>query len=136
MSIDDCRLIQLPKIQDSRGSLSFVQNDSELGFDIQRLYYIYDVPGGERRGAHAHKKLRQLMIAMSGSFEVELSDGCKSTTYFLNKPYIGLYICPRIWRDLKNFSSGAVCAVLASENFDEEDYIRDYDDFCSLVGVD
>ena len=110
-----------------------MQNGSNLGFDIQRLYYIYDVPGGECRGAHAHKQLSQLMVAMSGSFEVELSDGKKSKTYLLNKPYVGLFICPLIWRDLKNFSSGAVCAVLASAPYDENDYIRSHAEFVRLV---
>lgn len=105
----------------------------QLPFILQRLYYIYDVPGGESRGAHAHKDLMQVMIAMSGSFQVDLTDGTNTKTFTLSKPFIGLFVDKLIWRNLRNFSSGAVCAVLASNTYDESDYIRDYDEFKNWI---
>ena len=129
MRLSKCRYINLPKISDPRGNLSFIEGGQHIPFDIKRVYYLYDVPGGAYRGSHAHKQLHQFIIALSGSFDVELDDGENKEKFHLNRPYIGLYICPMMWRQLDNFSSGAVCMVLASENFDEEDYIRRYDDF-------
>jgi hypothetical protein len=129
MPLSDCRLISLPKIQDPRGNLTFIEGDSHVDFDIRRVYYLYDVPGGSSRGGHAHKELRQLIIAMSGSFDVLLDDGVEKKTFHLNRSYVGLYVCPMIWRELDNFSSGSVCMVLASNRYDESDYYRDYDQF-------
>ena len=129
MSLNDCEVIQLPKIQDQRGNLTFVESDRHIPFDIKRVYYLYDVPGGASRAAHGHKKLHQLMIAMSGSFDVTLDDGYEKKRFHLNRSYFGLYIPPMMWRDLDNFSSGAVCMVLASEYYDEQDYFREYADF-------
>ncbi len=129
MIIDNCKLVDLPKISDYRGNLSFVESNNHIPFDINRIYYLYDVPGGAERGGHAHKELHQLIIAISGSFEVTLNDGKDSVTYLLNRSNKGLYICPLIWRDLKNFTSGSVCLVLASDFYSEEDYFRDYNNF-------
>jgi len=129
MSFSDCKIIQLPKIQDQRGNLTFIESDRHIPFDIKRVYYLYDVPGGSSRAAHGHKKLHQLMIAMSGSFDVTLDDGKEKKTFLLNRSYSGLYSPPMMWRDLDNFSSGAVCMVLASEYYDEQDYFREYSDF-------
>ena len=129
MSILDCKIVQLPKIQDQRGNLTFIESDRHIPFDIKRVYYLYDVPGGSSRAAHGHKKLHQLMIAMSGSFDVTLDDGSEKKTFHLNRSYSGLYIPPMMWRDLDNFSSGAVCMVLASEYYNEQDYFREYSDF-------
>jgi hypothetical protein len=129
MIIDNCKLVELPKISDYRGNLSFVESNNHIPFDINRIYYLYDVPGGAERGGHAHKELHQLIIAISGSFEVTLNDGKDSITYLLNRSNKGLYICPLIWRDLKNFTSGSVCLVLASDFYSEEDYFRDYNKF-------
>jgi oxalate decarboxylase/phosphoglucose isomerase-like protein (cupin superfamily) len=108
MIINDCKIIDLPKISDYRGNLSFVESNNHIPFDINRIYYLYDVPGGAERGGHAHKELHQLIIAISGSFEVTLNDGKDTVTYTLNRSNKGLYICPLIWRDLKNFTSGSV----------------------------
>jgi hypothetical protein len=129
MSIADCRLVSLPRIQDPRGNLTFIEGKSHVDFDIQRVYYLYDVPGGSERGGHAHKELRQLIIAMSGSFDVLLDDGSEKKRFHLNRSYEGLYVCPMIWRELDNFSSGSVCMVLASNRYAESDYYRDYDQF-------
>ncbi len=127
-SVDKCGFIQLPKIHDPRGNLTFIQNDL-CGFQIRRIYYLYDIPAESERGGHAHKALQQLIIPLSGSFDILIDDGDKKRTLTLSKPYQGLYICPMIWRELKNFSSGAVCLALASEEYDESDYFRDYTDF-------
>jgi hypothetical protein len=116
-----------------RGNLSYIEGPSLVPFDIQRVYYLYDVPGGADRGAHAHKALHQLVIALSGAFDVVLDDGENRKLIRLDRAYKSLYICPMIWRTLNNFSSGAVCLVLASERYDETDYIRDYDDFLKAV---
>lgn len=133
MSIDDVKIIELPKISDHRGNLTFIESGRHIPFDIKRTYYLYDVPGGASRAAHGHKSLQQLMIAMSGSFDVTLDDGYEKRTYHLNRSYKGIYIPPMMWRDLDNFSSGAVCMVLASDFYDEQDYFRDYNDFLSVA---
>lgn len=127
------KLIDLPKIKDERGNLTFVESDQHIPFNIKRVYYLYDVPGGSTRAGHGHKKLHQLMISMSGSFDVILDDGHEKQLIHLNRSYQGLYIPPMIWRDLNNFSSGAVCMVLASEYYDEKDYFRKYDEFLNAV---
>ena len=129
MPLDDCRIIELPKIQDHRGNLTFIEANRHVPFEIKRVYYLYDVPAGASRAAHGHRSLHQLMIAMSGSFDVILDDGKEKRLFHLNRSYFGLYIPPMIWRDLNNFSSGAVCVVLASDYYDENDYFRNYDDF-------
>jgi len=129
MPLRDCMLVDLPKISDPRGNLTFIEGQRHIPFDILRVYYLYDVPGGAERGGHAHKALRQLIIAMSGSFDVVLDDGREKRRVHLNRSYSGLYICPMIWRELDNFSSGSVCMVLASNTYDEADYYRDYDAF-------
>jgi hypothetical protein len=129
MSIDLCKIIELPKIVDRRGNLTFIEGGSHIPFVIQRAYYLYDVPGGAERGGHAHKGLHQLIIAMSGSFDVMLDDGNEKKRLHLNRCYKGLYVCPMIWRELNNFSSGSVCMVLASNKYDEQDYYRDYAEF-------
>ena len=129
-SVYECSIIELDKHRsDRKGKLRVVQSNSVVPFDIKRIYYLYDVPGGESRGGHAHKKLYQLIIAASGSFSVTLDDGKIKRTFFLNHPYQGLYIVPGIWRTLDDFSSGAVCLGLAAGNYDETEYIRDYDNF-------
>jgi hypothetical protein len=128
-TIADCDLIQLPKKNNIAGSSTLLHGGIEVPFDIKRVYYLYDVPGGESRGAHAHKNLHQLLIAASGSFDVTLDDGQSKRTITLSRPFIGLHIKPGIWRDITNFSSGVICLVLASELYKEEDYIRDYDEF-------
>ncbi|MFZ4801190.1 MAG: sugar 3,4-ketoisomerase [Chlorobium sp.] len=133
MSLASCRIIDLPKITDSRGNLTFIEGNRHAPFDIQRVYYLYDVPGGAERGGHAHKELHQLIIAMSGSFDVLLDDGHAQRTVHLNRSYFGLYVCPMIWRALDNFSSGSVCMVLASNYYDECDYFREYADFIKAV---
>lgn len=134
-SVYDCTIIELDKHHsDRKGNLSVVQNGSTVPFDVKRVYYLYDVPGGESRGSHAHKELNQLIIAASGSFRVTLDDGNVKRSFTLNRPYQGLYVKPGIWRDLDDFSSGAVCLVLASELYDKEDYIRDYDEFLKFRG--
>jgi hypothetical protein len=126
MTIERCQIIDLPKIHDPRGNLTFVESNNQIPFAIERVYYLYDVPGGSERGGHAHKELHQLIIAMSGSFDVVLDDGKDKKRVHLNRSYNGLYVCPMIWRKLDNFSSGAVCMVLASNKFTEDDYYRDY----------
>ena len=130
-----CRLVDLPKISDPRGNLTFVEGGQHIPFDIRRVYYLYDVPGGAERGGHAHKALQQLIVAMSGSFDVVLNDGREKRRFHLNRSYTGLYICPMIWRELDNFSSGSVCMVLASNRYDEDDYYRDYGDYMKAQGL-
>ena len=132
--IEKCRIIDLPKISDPRGNLTFIEGGAQIPFDIRRVYYLYDVPGGSERGGHAHKELHQLIIAMSGSFDVILDDGQKEKQVHLNRSYNGLYVCPMIWRRLENFSSASVCLVLASNNYDESDYYRDYEEFVRARG--
>jgi hypothetical protein len=135
MSIDQCRIIHLPKIQDPRGNLTFIEGDKHVPFDLKRVYYLYDVPGGAERGGHAHKELQQLIIAMSGSFDVVLDDGHGKWRFPLNRSYYGLYISSMVWRELDNFSSGSVCMVLASTYYEESDYYRDYDEFIKAVKI-
>jgi len=131
--LSDCQIIDLPKISDPRGNLSFIEGGQHIPFDIKRVYYLYDVPGGSDRGSHAHKNLHQFIVAMSGSFDVVLNDGREKKRFHLNRSYYGLYVCPMMWRELDNFSSGAVCVVLASSRYDESDYIRNYDQFVATV---
>lgn len=129
-TVYDCTLIELDKHHsDRKGNITVVENDRDVPFEVRRTYYLYDVPGGESRGAHAHRELSQLIIAVSGSFSVTLDDGKVKRTFILNRPYQGLYVVPGIWRTLNDFSSGAVCLVLASHPYDAGDYIRDYDEF-------
>jgi hypothetical protein len=131
-----CNVIDLPKIGEPRGNLTFIegpQGASHIPFDIKRVYYLYDVPGGAERGGHAHKGLHQLIVAMSGSFDIVLDDGFSKKRLHLNRSYQGLYVCPMIWREMDNFSSGAVCMVLASNFYDESDYYRDYQEFLAAA---
>ena len=129
MAIADCRIIDLPKISDPRGNLTFIEGGRHIPFDIKRVYYLYDVPGGAERGAHGHRKLQQLIVAMSGSFDIILDDGFEKKTFHMNRSYYGLYVSPMMWRDITNVSSGAVLMVLASELYDASDYFRDYEQF-------
>ena len=129
MQLEKCKMVDLPKIGDPRGNLTFIEGGRHVPFDIRRVYYLYDVPGGAERGGHAHKDLHQLIIAMSGSFDVVLDDGFNKKRIHLNRSYNGLYVCPMIWRELDNFSSGSVCMVLASNHYDESDYYRNYQEF-------
>lgn len=124
-----CRLIELPKISDPRGNLTFIEGDRHLPFEIKRVYYLYDVPGGASRAGHAHKALEQFIVAASGSFDVVVDDGERRAHFFLNRSYYGLYIPPGVWREIDSFSSGSVCLSLVSAWYDESDYIRHYDDF-------
>jgi len=129
MSLTECKMVNLPKINEPRGNLTFIEGGRHIPFEIKRVYYLYDVPGGAERGGHAHKDLHQLIIAMSGSFDVVLNDGTQKKRFHLNRSYSGIYICPMIWRELDNFSSGSVCMVLASNFYDEADYYRNYEEF-------
>jgi len=129
MGLEKCKIIELPRITDVRGNLTFIEGNEHVPFEIKRVYYLYDVPGGEKRGGHAHNFLQQFIIAASGSFDVILDDGVNSERYHLNRSYYGLYVPKMIWRELDNFSSGSVCVVLASEHFEEDEYIRDYNEF-------
>jgi dTDP-4-dehydrorhamnose 3,5-epimerase-like enzyme len=129
--IMNAKIINIPKIEDPRGNLSVIEHDV-VPFDIKRVYYLYDVPAGAERGGHAHKKLQQFLVALAGSFDVVLNDGKNEKTIILNKPFEGLLITNGIWRELKNFSSGAVCLVVASDVFEEEDYIREFEEFLSI----
>ncbi|MEH1924682.1 sugar 3,4-ketoisomerase [Nostoc sp.] len=133
MSIEQCRIIHLPKVQDPRGNLTFIEGNKHVPFDLKRVYYLYDVPGGAERGGHAHKQLQQLIIAMSGSFDVVLDDGHGKWRFPLNRSYYGLYVSSMIWRELDNFSSGSICMVLASTYYEESDYYRNYDEFIKAV---
>jgi len=133
MPLSDCRIIELPKVADPRGNLTFVEGGNHIPFEIRRVYYLYDVPGGSDRGSHAHRSLHQFVVAMSGSFDIVLHDGDRQRRFHLNRSYFGLYICPMMWRTLDNFSSGGVCMVLASAVYDAADYIRDYEQFLTLA---
>jgi len=135
MGIDLCKLVNLPKITDPRGNLTFIEGNKHIPFDIKRVYYLYDVPGGAERGGHAHKALHQLIIAISGSFDILLDDGHATQRFHLNRSYIGLYVCPMIWRKLDNFSSGSVCMVLASNLYDPDDYYRDRQEFLKALNI-
>ena len=129
MSVDKCEIFDLPKIADSRGDLTFIEGGRHVPFDIARVYYLYDVPAGSERGGHAHKDLQQLIVAMSGSFDVVLDDGRNKKRVHLNRPDRGLYLNSMIWRELDSFSPGSVCMVLASNLYDEDDYYRDYGEY-------
>lgn len=133
MKAAEAKIIDIKKIEDRRGNLSVIEECHDIPFKIARAYWVYDVPGGECRGGHAHKRLKQFIIALSGSFTVTLDDGTERRSFHLNHPYQGLLIETGIWRTLDDFSSGAVCLVLASELYEEEDYIRDYDEFLKYV---
>jgi dTDP-4-dehydrorhamnose 3,5-epimerase-like enzyme len=133
MSLEHCHLIELPKISNPKGNLTFIEGNHHIPFAIQRVYYLYDVPGGAERGGHAHKDLQQLIIAASGSFDITLDDGRKQHTWHLNRPYVGLYVPSMIWREINNFSSGSVLMVLASNRYDEADYYRNYHEFLSAL---
>ena len=132
--LSDCRIIELPKVYDARGSLTFMEGLRHIPFEIKRVYYFYDVPGGESRAGHAHVALQQVIVAVSGTFDITLKDAAKTRTFSLNRPNLGLYVPSMIWREIDNFSSGAVCLALASESYDELDYIRDYRRFVELAG--
>ena len=129
MSLTKCKIIDLPKISDPRGNLTFIEGGRHVPFEIKRVYYLYDVPGGAERGGHAHKDLHELIVALSGSFDATLDDGKQKQRFHLNRSYSGEYVCPMIWRELDNFSSASVCMVLASNLYDEADYYRHYDEF-------
>lgn len=133
MTVSNCKLVNLPKIADPRGNLTFIEGGRHVPFEIRRVYYLYDVPGGSERGGHAHKALHQLIIAMSGSFDIVLEDGRETKRFHLNRSYTGLYVCPMIWRELDNFSSGSVCMVLASNHYDEADYYRDHQEYLNAM---
>jgi hypothetical protein len=126
---EECKLIQLPKIGDRLGHITVVNDNKELPFSTKRVFYLFDIPSGESRGAHAHKECHQFLVALSGAFEVSLDDGLNKRVVFLNQPNFGLHVLPGIWASEINFSSGAVCLVLASHLYDEKDYIRDYNSF-------
>jgi hypothetical protein len=128
-SVYDCSVIEIGKRHNEAGNITVIESQKIIPFEVNRVYYLYDVPGGEERGGHAHKELRQLIVAASGSFNVVLDDGTVKRTITLNRPYHGLLVVPGIWRELNNFSSGAICLVLASHKYDEEDYIRSYEEF-------
>jgi dTDP-4-dehydrorhamnose 3,5-epimerase-like enzyme len=132
-TVDDCKLTELPRVADPRGNLTSIEAGEHVPFEIRRVYYLYDVPGGQTRGGHAHRRLQQLIVAMAGSFDVVLDDGENRRTVSLNRSYYGLYVPTMIWRELVNFSSGSVCTVLASEHFEEADYFRDYDEFVAAA---
>lgn len=131
--MEHCRIIDLPKHADPRGNLSVVEGGVQVPFDIERVYYLYDVPGGSARAGHGHIELQQLMIAMSGSFDVIVDDGYERKKFHLNRSYYGLYIPKMMWREVENFSSGGVCLVMASTKFDKSDYYYDYNDFAAMV---
>lgn len=128
-----CRIVDLPRVADPRGNLTFVEGDRHVPFPIARVYYLYDVPGGTSRGGHAHRQLEALIIAATGSFDVSVDDGVHQERFFLNRSYHGLLVPRMVWRELDNFSSGGVCLVLASEVYDEDDYFRDHDDFLAAT---
>ena len=134
-TINDCRIVDLRKIHDIRGNLTPIEGGKDIPFDIKRVYYLYDVPGGESRGGHAHKQLLQLIVAASGSFTVTLDDGKESKSFNLNRSYYGLLIVPGIWRIIDDFSSGAVLLCLASDHYDADDYIRNYNEFLQFKGL-
>ncbi|MDD2314960.1 MAG: FdtA/QdtA family cupin domain-containing protein [Proteiniphilum sp.] len=128
-NVYDCSMLEIDKHHNEKGNISVVENARTIPFGVKRVYYLYDVPGGESRGGHAHKELQQFIVAASGSFDVTIDDGQIKRTFTINRPYRGLLVVPGIWRELDNFSSGSVCLVLASTEFSEEDYIRDYNEF-------
>jgi len=129
MSPKECKLIELPKISDPRGNLTFIEGGKHIPFEIKRIYYLYDVPGGAHRAGHAHKSLHQVLVALSGSFDITVDNGSAKTKFHLNRSYQGLYIPAMVWRDIDNFSTGAVCLALASTVYDESEYYREYETF-------
>jgi len=131
-SVYDCSIIKLPQVHSTSGNITAIENNKNIPFAVKRIYYLYDIPGGEDRGAHAHKELQQFIIAASGSFDVTLDDGNNKRTISLNHPNRALHLVPGIWRELSNFSSGAICLVLASQKYNMKDYIRDYMEFIEL----
>lgn len=131
-TIYHCSIMHLPKVHNPAGNITAIENQITAPFDIERVYYLYDVPGGADRGGHAHKDLQQFIIAVSGAFDVMLDDGINKKVVHLDRPFIGLHIVPGIWRELLNFSSGAICLVLASHVYDEKDYIREYEEFLTF----
>lgn len=131
--LGNVEIINLPKIEDPRGNLSFIEENNNIPFSIKRVYWIYDVPGGQFRGSHSYKELHEFIVALSGSFDVVLDDGNVKKTWTLNRSYYGLYVPNMIWRSLENFSTNALCMILASRHYSVEDYIRDYDEFLELV---
>lgn len=135
-TVSDCTLIDLPKNHTIKGNITAINNGIEVPFDVNRVYYLYDIPGGESRGGHAHRALQQLIVAVSGSFDLTIDDGNEKKTFQLNRPYIGVLMPPGLWRELNNFSSGSICLVLASLPFEESDYIREYDDFLTYKNDD
>ncbi|MEO7214149.1 FdtA/QdtA family cupin domain-containing protein [Mucilaginibacter sp.] len=134
-TVFDCNIMQLPRIHNRAGNITPVENNIHIPFAVKRIYYLYDIPGGESRAAHGHKQLEQVIIAASGSFDIHLDDGINIKTIQLNRPYIGLHIQPGIWRDISNFSSGAICLVLASDLYDEDDYLRDHEGFKAYKAI-
>lgn len=133
MSIEQCRIINLPRIQDPRGNLTFIEGNNHVPFETKRVFYLYDVPGGSNRAGHALKNCQQFLVAMSGSFDVIVNDGVSKQTYHLNRSYYGLYLPPLTWREIDNFSSGSVCMAIASELYDESGYYREYQDFINAL---
>jgi hypothetical protein len=131
-TVFDCKIIDLPQVHNVSGNITAIENKKNIPFEIKRLYYLYDIPGGADRGAHGHKNLQQFIISASGSFDVNINDGINNKTFNLNHPNQALHLVSGIWRDLSNFCSGAICLVLASEKYDENDYIRNYSDFINL----
>jgi dTDP-4-dehydrorhamnose 3,5-epimerase-like enzyme len=136
LGIENCKLVELPVIHDPQGNLTYIEQKRHVPFEISRVYHTYDVPGGARRGGHAHRACEEMLVAMSGSFEVVVDDGSSRDSFRLNRSYVGLYLPPMTWRDLVDFSSGSVCMVLASDYYDEADYIRDYGEFQSAARPD
>jgi hypothetical protein len=135
MTVYDCSIIEMPRIENVAGNITPIQGSENLPFDVARVFYLYDIPGGEARGAHAHKKCHQFLIAASGSFEVALDDGKNKRTVMLNRPYFGLHIPPGMWAAEQGFSSGSICLVLTSHKYDEADYIRDYGEYLKYKQV-
>ena len=131
-NMETCRIISLPKIADPRGNLTFIEGNNHIPFRIRRAYWIYDVPSGEIRGGHSYRDLQEVIIAVSGSFDVVIDEGMGKKVYSLNRSYYGLYVPKMVWRDLENFSTNSLCLILASEIYDEQDYIRNYDEYVAL----
>ena len=132
-SVYECSVVHLPKIHNEAGNITALENKKNIPFDVKRVYYLYDVPGGAERGGHGHQKLQQFIIALSGSFDVLINDGTNKKVVHLDRPYIGLHVVAGIWRELINFSSGAICLVLASEKYTEEDYLRDFESYLKFI---